>query len=170
MEPVADATWIVELPTLADTVDLGRRLGQAAQPGLVVGLVGDLGAGKTHFSQAVAEGLGIPRRVVTSPTFSLVQEYHGRLWLFHFDTYRLRNTDEFLELGIDEYLGAGGVCLIEWADRVLDVLPRDRLLISLHVSGTDSRRATISAGGLISSASLQAVRQHASAPINSEHP
>ena len=150
--------WGIDLATEADTFALGAQLGRAAEPDLVIGLVGDLGAGKTRLSQGIAEGLGIPRSYVTSPTFSLVQEYHGRLWLFHFDTYRLRNVAEFVELGTDEYLTSGGVCLIEWADRVQSVLPVDRLWITLTNTGLTSRRAEFAAYGTSSRSVLNRLR------------
>src|SRR5215472_873007 len=94
----------VDLPDLAATQALGRRLGEVLFPGAVVALVGQLGAGKTHLVRAVAEGLGVPdSRVVTSPTFVLIQEYQGRLSVYHFDAYRLRGSGEFGDLGAHEY-------------------------------------------------------------------
>src|SRR5579884_2769765 len=98
------ATWTAEAPDLEATLALGRRLGALLFPGGVVTLVGPLGAGKTHLVRAVAEGLGIAdSRVVSSPTFVLIQEYDARLPIFHFDAYRLRNDAEFFDLGAHEY-------------------------------------------------------------------
>src|SRR3954447_14376000 len=94
---------VVDLPDPAATEALGRRLGDLLFPGAVVGLVGPLGAGKTYLVRAIAEGLGIQHSgAVTSPTFVLIQEYAGRLPIYHFDTYRLRNPREFFELGASE--------------------------------------------------------------------
>src|SRR5271163_2242253 len=95
---------IRELTDLASTEALGRRLGELLFPGAVVALVGQLGAGKTHLARAVAEGLGVrDGRVVTSPTFVLIQEYLGRLPVYHFDAYRLRGADDLIDLGAQEY-------------------------------------------------------------------
>ena len=136
---------VFDLPDLAATAALGRRLGERLGPGAVVGLVGTLGAGKTHLTRAIAEGLGVPDgRVVTSPTFVLIQEYDGRLPVYHFDVYRLADAGAFLDLGAAEYLGGDGVCLIEWADRVRDWLPDDTLWIELEITGPESRRASLS--------------------------
>ena len=136
---------VFDLPDLAATAALGRRLGERLGPGAVVGLVGTLGAGKTHLSRAIAEGLGVPDgRVVTSPTFVLIQEYEGRIPVYHFDVYRLADARAFLDLGAAEYLGGDGVCLIEWADRVRDWLPDDTLWIELEITGPESRRASLS--------------------------
>lgn len=111
-------------------------------------LIGELGAGKTHLARAIAEGLGIAdSRVVTSPTFVLVQEYAARLPIYHFDAYRLHNQAEFADLGVYEYFESGGVCLVEWADRVPDCLPAEHLRIALHIRGESSRRAEITAIG-----------------------
>lgn len=127
-----------------------RALGEAAVSGLVVALVGDLGAGKTRLVQSAAEGLGVEPSVVNSPTFVLIQEYEGRLPVYHFDTYRLKDFDEFLELGADEYFASGGVCFVEWADRMAEVLPRDRLTIEFEITGEMTRRLRLSAGGPVS--------------------
>jgi tRNA threonylcarbamoyladenosine biosynthesis protein TsaE len=138
----------VDLPDLAATESFGRRLGALLFRGAVVALVGPLGAGKTHLSRAIAEGAGVrDGRVVTSPTFVLIQEYQGRLPVYHFDAYRLRGPGEFFDLGAHEYLEGDGVCLVEWADRVTDCLPPDHLSIVLDVMGPTSRRATLEAHG-----------------------
>ena len=102
-----------------DTERLGAALAEVLPPGTVVALIGTLGAGKTRLVQAVAAALGVPRGSVTSPTFVLVNEYRqGRLPVYHFDTYRLKDDDEFLDLGPDEYFESDGLTFVEWADRV----------------------------------------------------
>ena len=131
-----------ELPNLAATTAFGHRLGQLLFPGCVVALIGPLGAGKTYLVRAIAEGLGIAdSRVVSSPTFVLIQEYQARLPIYHFDAYRLRTEAEFFDLGAHEYFAGEGVCLIEWADRVSSCLPAEYLRVELSVTGETSRRA-----------------------------
>jgi len=133
---------------LAATEAFGRRLGRLLFPGAVVALIGPLGAGKTHLARAVAEGLGIAdSRLVSSPTFVLIQEYRARLPIYHFDAYRLRGDGDFYDLGAHEYLEGNGVCLVEWADRVPGCLPAEHLRIELAVMGETSRRATITGFG-----------------------
>jgi tRNA threonylcarbamoyladenosine biosynthesis protein TsaE len=142
-----ESLWL-DLPDLAATEALGRRLGRLLFPGAVVALVGPLGAGKTHLTRAVAEGLGIAdSRVVSSPTFVLIQEYAARLPAYHFDAYRLRGEGEFSDLGAHEYLEGNGVCLVEWADRVHDCLPAEQLRVELTVTGETSRRGTLTGYG-----------------------
>jgi tRNA threonylcarbamoyladenosine biosynthesis protein TsaE len=130
-----------------DTVRLGKVLADALEPGIVVALVGDLGAGKTRLVQAIAAAMGVEREEVNSPTFVLIQEYDGRLPIYHFDAFRLHDTDEFLELGADEMMDSHAVCLIEWADRVADALPRDLLRIEIAIVGPTVRVFHISGSG-----------------------
>ncbi len=120
---------------------IGRVLGRIAEPGLVVALIGPLGAGKTQFVRGVAEGLEVPDavRIVSSPTFVLIQEYAGRLPIYHFDTYRLSRPEQFAELGPHEYFDGDGVCLVEWADRVAEYLPTGRLDVRFAIHGESSR-------------------------------
>lgn len=150
--------WTCESHSVEETRRIGATLGQVLTAGSVVALSGSLGAGKTHFTQGIAEGLGIDRRLVNSPTFSLVQEYAGRLPVFHFDTYRLKNIDEFLELGFDEYLSYRGVCIIEWAERVTAVLPADTLTIRLTAVAENTRQFDWQTGGEISQCLLRDLR------------
>ena len=124
--------WIFESTSETETQRLGTMLAKQLKPGTVIALNGNLGAGKTRLVQAIAAALGVDRSEVNSPTFVLIQEYQGRLPLYHFDTYRLKDTDEFLELGADDLLYADGVCLIEWADKVIEVLPQDLLKIEIE--------------------------------------
>lgn len=139
---------ILDLPNLEATQAFGRALGRKLFPGAVVALIGPLGAGKTHLARAIAEGLDVPdSRVVTSPTFVLVQEYVGRLPIYHFDAYRLHGEEEFADLGVHEYFEGDGVCLVEWADRVPGCLPREYLRIELSVTGETTRRAVVEATG-----------------------
>ena len=146
--PMNHTPTVIDLPDLAATEAFGRRLATLLFPGAVVALVGQLGAGKTHLVRAVAEGLGVAdSRVVTSPTFVLIQEYAARLPIYHFDAYRLRGDAEFAELGAHEYFGGDGVCLIEWADRVPGCLPEEYLRATLEVTGETSRRLTLKAVG-----------------------
>jgi tRNA threonylcarbamoyladenosine biosynthesis protein TsaE len=138
----------LELTDLSTTVAFGRALGRRLFPGAVIALVGPLGAGKTQLVRAVAEGLDIPdSRVVSSPTFVLIQEYAARLPIYHFDAYRLRNEPEFTDLGVHEYFEGQGVCLVEWADRVLGCLPVEHLSITFTVTGETSRWLEIVARG-----------------------
>lgn len=131
----------LEVNDLAGTETFGRRLGAALFPGAVVALIGPLGAGKTQLARAIAESLGIANsRLVSSPTFVLVQEYDARLPIFHFDAYRLNGPGQFFDLGVHEYFEGEGVCLVEWADRVEECLPPEHLRVTLEITGPTSRR------------------------------
>ncbi len=127
----------------ADTERLGQALAAALPGGTVVGLIGTLGAGKTRLVQAFAAAHGVPREEATSPTFVLVNEYRGRVPIYHIDAYRLRDEDEFLELGPEEYFDSAGVTFVEWADRVADCLPAARLEIQCEAVGETERRFTL---------------------------
>lgn len=128
----------------ADTARLAAALADVLPAGTVIGLIGTLGAGKTRLVEALATALGTRPGTVTSPTFVLVNEYRsGRLPIYHFDTFRLKDDDEFLELGPDEYFDAGGLTLVEWADRVTPLLPAERLEITFEVTGETSRSITV---------------------------
>jgi tRNA threonylcarbamoyladenosine biosynthesis protein TsaE len=125
----------------AETRMLASTLGKHAEPGLLIGLQGRLGAGKTVFVRGLAEGLGIADpRVVASPTFMLIHEYDARLPIYHFDSYRLVDENAFVELGINEYFEGEGVSIVEWSDRVESTLPRERINIRItDDNGTDRR-------------------------------
>src|SRR5580698_1026946 len=131
----------LDIPDLAATEAFGRRLGALLFPGAVIALVGQLGAGKTHLTRAIAEGLGVKNpAVVNSPTFVLIQEYPARLPIYHFDAYRLGGPKEFAELGVDEYFRGEGVCLVEWADKVEVTLPTDHLRIEIEIVDENRRQ------------------------------
>jgi len=125
-----------------DTEELGRRLGQALKPGSFIALEGDLGAGKTAFTRGIARGLGIDDPI-TSPTYTLVQEYEGRLPLYHFDVYRLDDPDEFLEIGAEEYFYGEGVTVVEWPQQVEDYLPSERLVVRIEKGSKDNERELV---------------------------
>ena len=137
---------IFETYSPEETFQLARRLGKEAQPGQVYALDGDLGTGKTLFSQGFAEGLGVAE-VVNSPTFTIVQEYtSGRLPLYHFDVYRIEEPEELEEIGYEEYFFGEGVCLIEWAEQIQELLPVGTIHIYIEKDldhGLDYRRITI---------------------------
>jgi len=144
---VPEWSWTASSGGEADTERVARRVAETLRPNDLVLLHGPLGAGKTRFVQGLAAGLGCAAGYVNSPTFTLVQEYDGRLPVFHVDAYRLRDGDEFLELGGDELLTAGGVTCIEWASRIADVLPPERLDIRIAVVGPEAREFTLMACG-----------------------
>ena len=129
------------------TGQLGSRLAQKLQPGMVVAFTGDLGAGKTAFTQGIARGLGITDRV-TSPTFTIVNEYEGgRLPLFHFDMYRLGSSDELFDIGWEDYLARGGVCVVEWSEIVDDALDAGCIRVDIRRGDGDNDR-TIAISGI----------------------
>ena len=131
----------LEIPDLETTVALGSSLGSLLFPRAVVALIGPLGAGKTTFVRAVAEGLGVKNlAAVNSPTFTLIHEYPARLPIYHFDAYRLATAEQFEGLGIQEYFAGDGVCLVEWADKFLELLPEERLEIRIERIGETARR------------------------------
>ena len=118
------------------TQELGRRIGQLALPGDVFLLVGDLGTGKTCLTQGIAWGLGI-KEYALSPSFVIMRELYGRLALYHIDLYRLDRIEETMELGLDDYLYGKGICVVEWAEKALNILPTEHLLIKIsHLSDT----------------------------------
>ena len=129
-----------------ETFDLGKKIGEAAKPGQVYTLNGDLGVGKTVFTQGVAAGLGITEPV-SSPTFTIVQVYEeGRPPFYHFDVYRIGDIEEMEEIGYDDYFFGEGICLIEWAELIRDILPEKRIEITIEkdlTQGFDYRRITV---------------------------
>ncbi len=129
--------------SLADTDRLGAALAEMLPDGVTVALCGTLGAGKTRLVQAIAAGCGVPREEVVSPTFVLYQQYRGRRTIDHLDAYRLRDDDEFLDLGVDELFASPALKLIEWADRVAGCLPQPRVEIRIEVAGETARRFQI---------------------------
>ena len=145
---MADQELTVKLGSLAETERLGRLLGEIAEPGDVIILNGPLGAGKTTLSQFIGTGLKVPRECyITSPTFSLLHEYPGRLPMYHMDLYRLSTEEEIEDLGFVEYIYGQGLTVIEWPDRLGEMLPEDHLDITLAMDGEDCRTAVISAHG-----------------------
>lgn len=146
----------------ADTDRLGAILADGIRSGMTLALNGQLGSGKTRFVRAICQGLGADESRVNSPTFVLLQLYSdGRFPVAHFDTYRLADADEFLAIGADEYLNSGEyLCLVEWADRVSEILPEDRVDIEIQQMSPHSRRFHMQARGPVSEALLHHLRQH----------
>ena len=137
----------------AETEKLGAALGRILQPGTVIAYRGDLGAGKTAFTRGLAKGLGC-RELVTSPTYTIVNEYlGGRLPLFHFDMYRLSSSEDLFDIGWEDYLERGGVCAVEWSENVADALEAP-IVITIEKLGEDSRRITIEGGEMLADISL----------------
>lgn len=137
---------IIESHSAAETADLGQKLGSLALPGQVYTLNGNLGTGKTVFTQGMAKGLGITEPV-SSPTFTIVQVYEGgRLPFYHFDVYRIEDIDEMEEIGYDDYFFGHGVTIIEWADVIRELLPEHVIRITIEKDleqGFDYRRITV---------------------------
>lgn len=120
--------------------ELGLELAAALEPGDIIAMVGNLGTGKTTLSKYIAEGLGVTE-ALSSPTFNIVKEYRsGRLPLFHFDVYRLSSGDDLVDIGAEDYLYGDGVCLIEWADIVADILPEETIVIRLEYGENEGTR------------------------------
>ena len=123
-----------------ETYALGKRIGEHARPGLVIAFYGDLGAGKTEMTKGIAAGLGI-KDLVTSPTFTILQSYAGgRLPLHHLDVYRIEDPEEMEEVGLDDCLYGDGVCVIEWAEQIEELLPPDTVRITIGRDGAGDGR------------------------------
>ena len=137
---------VIETRSPEETFETGRKLGEQAVPGQVFTLMGDLGVGKTVFTQGLARGLGI-QEPVSSPTFTIVQVYEeGRLPFYHFDVYRIGDVEEMDEVGYDDYIMGDGVSLIEWADLIEEILPEKRTEVRIEKDleqGFDYRKITI---------------------------
>lgn len=136
-----------EIEDESGTERLAVALATATNGPLVIGLVGTLGAGKTRFVQAFAAAMGIPRDEVLSPTFVLCQEYQGRLPIHHLDAYRIQDSEELVAIGIQEYFAGPGVTLLEWSDRVSELLPPDHLRITFLITSATHRRVRAEAFG-----------------------
>ena len=130
-----------------ETEAAGEALGRSLSPGAVLAYRGDLGMGKTAFTRGLARGLGCEGRV-TSPTFTIVNEYEGPVPLFHFDLYRLEDADALFDIGWEDYLARGGVCAVEWSERAEDALPEDTLYVTIRRHpGSDNWRIITIQGG-----------------------
>ncbi|MCG6945927.1 MAG: tRNA (adenosine(37)-N6)-threonylcarbamoyltransferase complex ATPase subunit type 1 TsaE [Deltaproteobacteria bacterium] len=142
-------TWERRTESPEQTQSLAERLGRLLQPGDVVALVGELGSGKTLFSQGLARGLEVPETFyITSPTFPMINEYPGRIPFYHMDLYRVDSAAEFTELGIEEILYGQGTVAIEWAERLGENLPEERLEVHLAFNDETGRSLTFHAFGV----------------------
>lgn len=141
---------IIETHDPEETFEVGRTIGMNAKPGQIYTLTGDLGVGKTVFTQGVAAGLGITEPV-NSPTFTIIQEYEdGRLPFYHFDVYRIGDLEEMEEIGYDDYFFGQGICLIEWAELIEEILPEKRIEVTIEKDlekGFEYRKITIEERG-----------------------
>ena len=143
--------FLTETPE--QTENIGRALARRLRAGDVVACFGGLGAGKTAFTRGVAAGLGV-REPVTSPTYTIVNEYlSGRMPLFHFDMYRLSSADELFDIGWEDYLTRGGVCVVEWSENVADAL-EDPIIVRIEHTDGNGRRITITGGEHLEDLSL----------------
>ena len=128
------------------TLEIGRRIGNALAPGDIVALIGELGSGKTCLTQGMAKGLGVAENVpVVSPTFTLVNEYPGRVPLVHLDVYRLSGPRDLEDMGYEEYFYGGGVVVIEWAEKILDLLPQTTIVVRMTYIDENTRELIIEA-------------------------
>lgn len=127
-----------------ETVQLGEKLGLCLLPHDVIVLSGELGCGKTWFTKGIASGIGVPSsEVITSPSFSLMNQYEGRCSLFHMDVYRLETLQEFLDTGLDEYFEEMGIVVMEWGDKWPEILPEHRLVVKFSILGEENRELRI---------------------------
>ena len=145
---INDEEVVFHASSEAETWEIASKLAPVIKLGDTVALIGDLGSGKTRFVKALAAAWGVPDDEVSSPTFTLIQEYEGTVLVRHCDTYRLRDAEEFADLGLDELFAADGVALVEWADRVVEYLPRDRLEVRITIESPVARNIGICATGV----------------------
>ncbi|AKF93036.1 tRNA (adenosine(37)-N6)-threonylcarbamoyltransferase complex ATPase subunit type 1 TsaE [Brevibacillus laterosporus] len=150
-------TYEFEFTSQQATQEFAEKLAQLLMPGDFLALEGDLGAGKTTFTQGLARGLGV-KRVVNSPTFTIIKEYAGRLPLYHMDVYRV--ADQVDDLGLDEYFYGEGVCVVEWASLIPDYVPEDRMTIHLLQQGENVRLCRLEVVGKRSEQVGKEIDQH----------
>ena len=122
-----------------ETMDLAKVFAKSVDVGDIICLEGELGAGKTHFVKGFVSAFGIDPNDVTSPTFAIIQEYYGEIPVYHFDFYRIEKKEEALEIGVEEYFYNDGVCIIEWPDRVKDLIPEQSMYIKIKQTGPTTR-------------------------------
>ena len=131
---------LLHIASEQETEQIGEAIGRAAEPGTVVALIGDLGTGKTTLTKSIARGLGVTE-TVTSPTFNIIREYKsGRIPQYHFDVYRIGDPDEMFELGYEEYFYGDGICVVEWADIIEELLPEDAVIIRIERGADEEER------------------------------
>ena len=135
---------VIKVNNLEETIELGKRLGEKLKPQMLITLSGDLGAGKTTFTKGIGLGLGI-EKIINSPTFTILKQYHGRSNLSHFDAYRLEDQDD--DLGFEEIFDSDDICVIEWAEFIADILPEERLEIIIKKIDEAAREFTFKAVG-----------------------
>lgn len=128
-----------ESNSVEETVSLGKEFAKSLDVGSIVCLEGDLGAGKTHFVKGIASYFGVDEQQVNSPTFTLINEYYGKIPVYHFDCYRLNSEQEALEIGIEEYLYGDGVAVIEWPSKIKGLIPNDAIRIEIKHIGASKR-------------------------------
>lgn len=137
---------IIEIQSLQETIDLGKKLGHLLRPGMMITLNGDLGAGKTTFTKGIGQALGI-ERVINSPTFTILKQYQGIYQLSHFDAYRLEGQSD--DLGFEEIFDSDDICVIEWPEFIEDILPENRLDITILRQGPQQRQFVFRPNGNI---------------------
>ncbi len=132
-----------------ETFRCGERLGKRLEADSVIALIGELGCGKTLFTRGICQGAGVEEKYVNSPTFAFINEYTGKLPVFHMDLYRLNSTDELFELGILDYLlqAKTGIMIVEWAEKIIDVLPGEYLEVRFQVLSDKQRRLEFTSAG-----------------------
>jgi tRNA threonylcarbamoyladenosine biosynthesis protein TsaE len=152
IQDIPGGSMIIETYSAEETFVLGRKLAQQAKPGQIFSLIGDLGTGKTVFTQGMADGLGITEPV-SSPTFTIVQVYEeGRIPFYHFDVYRIGDIEEMDEIGYEDYFYGNGICLVEWANLIEELMPAETVAIQIEKDlekGFDYRKITIENGDFI---------------------
>lgn len=139
-------TYTIKTNSVEETQEIARKIGKWVSSGMILTLEGDLGAGKTTFTKGFAKGLDITRNV-NSPTFNIIKEYQGRIPLYHMDVYRLEGGSD--DIGLDDYLFGNGVCVVEWASLIEDLLPEERLDIKIYREGENQRRIELTPLGKI---------------------
>jgi len=133
---------ILKSNSVTETESIGESVANYIKPGMVIAMRGDLGAGKTAFVRGLARGMGLRARV-TSPTFAIVNEYLGEIPLYHFDMYRLTSAEDLFDIGWEDYIRSGGVCVVEWSEIVEEAIPEDAVSVTIRHMGETEREITI---------------------------